>query len=225
MLEISVNKEGLLSILKKQINSFYSLSAQEYMVLKDNLDSVLSRIEYNFSNINNKYYSINWNTGGVVTFNHLHSGQYITFLYYLSNSIYKKTNDIALCDKIYGIIRIIGCIDLFYVVDLPDIFFLDHPVGSVIGRGSFSNYFSFVQNCTIGQNKGIYPEIGEFVRMCPNSIILGKSKIGNNVILSTGTIIKDQDVPDNSIVFGQSPNLIIKTYTEETMKKYFDFYI
>lgn len=64
MLEISINKEELLSILKRQINSFYSLSNQEYMVLKDNLDSVLLKIEYNFSSINNKYYGKNWNKGG-----------------------------------------------------------------------------------------------------------------------------------------------------------------
>ncbi|TEB40985.1 transferase, partial [Flavobacterium circumlabens] len=30
--------------------------------------------------------------------------------------------------------------DLFYEVNLPDIFFLDHPLGTVIGRGVFKNY-------------------------------------------------------------------------------------
>ena len=42
------------------------------------------------------------------------------------------------------------------------------------------------------------------------STILGESKIGNNVILSSGSLVKDARIPDNSIVFGQSPNLIIK---------------
>lgn len=223
MLDISVSKEELLDIVKKQVNNFYNLSGEECSVLEDTMDSALSRVEHNFSSINNKYYGENWNRG-VTTFNHLHGGQYITFLYYLSNTVYKRTNNTILCDKIYGIIKILGCVDLFYMVDLPDIFFLDHPIGSVIGRGSFSNYFSFVQNCTIGQNKGIYPELGEFVRMCPNSMILGKSKIGNYVILSAGTIIKDQDIPDNSIVFGCSPNLIIKRYSEDKIKLYFEFY-
>jgi serine O-acetyltransferase len=41
-------------------------------------------------------------------------------------------------------------------------------------------------------------------------MILGNSKIGNNVILGAGTCIKDDDIPDDSIVFGSSPNLIIK---------------
>jgi serine O-acetyltransferase len=41
-------------------------------------------------------------------------------------------------------------------------------------------------------------------------MILGNSKIGNNVILGAGACVKDQDIPDNSMVFGSSPNLIIK---------------
>lgn len=42
------------------------------------------------------------------------------------------------------------------------------------------------------------------------SIILGNSKIGKNCIISSGTYIKDEIIPDNTIVFGRSPNLIKK---------------
>ena len=35
--------------------------------------------------------------------------------------------------------------------------------------------------------------------------------IGNNVDIGAGAIVKNQDVPNDSIVFGESPNLIIKT--------------
>ena len=47
--------------------------------------------------------------------------------------------------------------------------------------------------------------------MYANSSILGKCHIGKNVQIGAGALVKNQDVPDNSIVFGQSPNLIIKT--------------
>jgi len=46
--------------------------------------------------------------------------------------------------------------------------------------------------------------------MYSNSKILGKSRIGNNVWISANTYIKDEDVPSDTIVFGQSPNLIFK---------------
>ena len=100
--------------------------------------------------------------------------------------------------------------DMFYQVELPEYFTLDHPVGSVIGRGNYSNGFSFGQNCTVGNNKGIYPTIGENFRMCANSTILGNCHVGDNVTLGAGALVKDEDIPSNSLVFGQSPNLIIK---------------
>ena len=100
--------------------------------------------------------------------------------------------------------------DLFYEVELPEYFSLDHPMGSVMGRAKYGNGFSFSQGCTVGNNHGIYPVIGENVKMCGNSSIIGNCHIGNNVTLGFGTVIKDQDIPDNSLVFGQSPNLIIK---------------
>ncbi len=58
--------------------------------------------------------------------------------------------------------------DLFYEVDLPEIFMLDHPLGSVMGRAKFGNYFAFSQNCTVGNNNNIFPEIGEYVTMTAN---------------------------------------------------------
>ena len=87
---------------------------------------------------------------------------------------------------------------------------LDHPVGSVIGRAHYSNGFTFGQNCTVGNNKGIYPVIGENITLCANSAIIGNCHIGDNVTVGAYACVKDQDVPANSIVFGQSPNLIIK---------------
>ncbi len=46
--------------------------------------------------------------------------------------------------------------------------------------------------------------------MYANSSILVKCHIGINVNIGVGSIVKNQDVPDNGTVFGQSPNLIIK---------------
>lgn len=102
-----------------------------------------------------------------------------------------------------------GC-DLYHEVDLPDYFTLDHPVGSVMGRAEYGEGFSFGQNCTVGNNRGIYPIIGRNVRMCANSSIIGNCHIGNNVTIGANSGVKDEDVPDNCIVFGYSPNLIIK---------------
>jgi serine O-acetyltransferase len=165
-----------------------------------------------FAASTNKYYNHN----GEVRFSPYHSGQWCIFLYFLANSIFRKERWEAartLCDKLYFLNKAMNGLDLYYEVEMPDIFFLDHPVGTVMGRAKYSNHFSFGQNCTVGNNKGIFPEIGERVNMMSGSKILGKSRIGNNVIIAANAYIKDQDVPSHTIVFGSSPDLTFKSNT------------
>jgi serine O-acetyltransferase len=202
-----IPKEDIIKGLLRQLNSFFSISMDEISVIYSVSETVFNRCEKNFSNNENKYYS----KFDAVYFNPYHSGQYTIFLYYLSNSIFINQNfDRKLADKIYYLNRIMNSCDLYYEVTLPDIFTLDHPLGSVMGRAKFGNYFAFSQNCTVGNNKNIFPEIGDHVTMSANTMILGNAKIGNNVILGAGCCVKDQDIPDNSLVFGYSPNLNIK---------------
>ena len=101
-------------------------------------------------------------------------------------------------------------IDIFYDVSLPDFFTLNHQVGIVLGRANYSDGFSFIQNCTVGENFGKWPTIGKDVCMCAGSSIIGDSVIGDNVLIGANATIKDEVVPSNVVVFGESPNLVIK---------------
>ena len=56
----------------------------------------------------------------------------------------------------------------------------------------------------------MFPEIGENVQMFSGAKILGRCKIGDDVIISANSYIKDENVPSNSLVFGSSPSLAIK---------------
>lgn len=202
-----IPKEDILKGLIRQLNAFFGVSNTEIKAINSLGETVFQRCEYNFSKNENKYYSRN----GVTYFNPYHSGQYTVFLYYFSNTIFMEEKDcLQLADKIYYLNRIMNACDLFYEVELPEIFRLDHPLASVMGRAKFGNYFAFGQTCNVGNNNNIFPVIGEHVTMSVNSTILGNSKIGDNVIIGAGACVKDQDVPDNSLVFGSSPNLIIK---------------
>lgn len=204
---IEIPKGDILKGLVRQLTSFFSISDNEIHIIKSLGETVFERCEFSFSKNENKYYS----KSGEAYFNPYHSGQYTVFLYYFSNTVFKADSEnTRLADKIYYLNRIMNACDLFYEVDLPEIFMLDHPLGSVMGRAKFGNYFAFGQNCTVGNNNNIFPVIGKYVTMTANSMILGNSKIGNNVIIGAGACVKDQDVPDNSLVFGSSPNLIIK---------------
>jgi serine O-acetyltransferase len=62
--------------------------------------------------------------------------------------------------------------------------------------------------------------MGEYLTMYANSTILGDCTIGENVVLASRTLVKNQDVPPNSIVYGESPDLIIKEKNEGEMRMF-----
>ncbi len=209
MMELFVSKEELINQLFRQITNFFPLSDEDKSEISSVLDVVINRCFKNFSSAKNKYYQKG--------FNPLHSVQYMIFLYYLSNEVYKQNTNNGLCDKIYYLNKIMHSVDLFYAIDLPSVFGAEHPLSSVMGRAKYSDGFFFYQNCTVGGTKDkdgniFYPEMEENVHMFSNSNILGKCHIGKNVNIGAGAIVKNEDIPDNSTVFGQSPNLIIKKH-------------
>jgi serine O-acetyltransferase len=207
-MEITIGLDKLVELSKLQIsNNFGSLNKYEIDLLEGCIIGALPFLERCFNSNRNKYYR---NSDGYLVFNPYHSAQYTIFLYYLSHLSWKKDPDCDLPAKIYYLNKLMNGCDLFYEIELPDIFYLDHPVGSVLGRASYSNYFVFQQNCTVGNNKGIYPTFGEFVWLHANTSVIGNSNIGNNVFISAGTFIKDTDISDNTVVFGKSPDLILK---------------
>lgn len=211
----TIPKEDIIALLIMQLKSHFFISEEDVAVIKSRFDFALAACEENFTHSENKYYWIEENGVRTCRFNPYHAIQYMIFLYYLSHDIYLNANVGQLCDKIYYLNKIFHSVDLFYAIELPEQFGAEHPLGSVMGRAKYSNGFFFYQGCTVGgtrdkEGKVHYPVIGKNVRMYSNSSILGSCNIGNNVNLGAGCIVKNQDVPDNSIVFGESPNLIIK---------------
>ena len=99
-------------------------------------------------------------------------------------------------------------LDAYYEVQLPDIFAVQHPVGTVLGRASYSDYFICYHNCTVGANpENDYPSFGRGVVMYGGSRVIGKTSIGDNTFVSTGAIVINGGVlePD-SVVHGIYPN-------------------
>jgi len=212
---ISFSIDELVQLVEHQIQNLFRFDRKaDAPVLHESVLQALARCEKCFSATPNKYYR----TDSATMFNPYHSGQYAIFLYYLSRSIFTTHHDVAksLADRVYYLNRALNAVDLFYEVELPDIFFLDHPVGSVMGRASYGDYFSFAQNCTVGNNKGVYPVIGRHVTMMTGSTVIGKSNVGDHVVLSAGSLVKDADIPSGSLVFGRSPHLVVKSYNQES---------
>jgi serine O-acetyltransferase len=214
---LEIPKPALHRLVEKQVNGLFGFNPRsERIVLKACVDAALERSEACFSHAVNKYYR----KDGETYFNPFHSAQYSIFLYFLSNSIYSLHPQArTLADRVYYLNKALNGADLFYEVSLPRVFFTDHPVGTVMGRAVYGEFFSFAQCCTVGNNRGIYPVIGKNVSMMAGSMLLGNCRVGDNVILGANACVKDTDIPPCSIVFGASPDLTIKTKDESYFKR------
>lgn len=211
-----ISKNEIIKLITKQLNNFFYDIEQN--VVDNNIDTALLRTERCLSAMENKYYICD----KVFKFNPYHSGQYSIFLYYLANTIYRSGITSDMPDKIYYLNKIMNSVDWYYELMLPDIFGVEHPIGSVLGRAKYSNKLFIYQGVTVGgagTGKKGYPTIGENVLLYSNTTILGASFIGNNVIVSSGCYIKDEVIPSCSLVFGQSPNLTISQKSLDYMKE------
>lgn len=208
-MRIEITHEELSALIKSQLSHLFMLRAGgETDHLEASIGPTLSKVEKCFKETANRYYS----QDNEAYFNPFHSGQYCIFLYFLSRTIFLNNPDYrSLADRVYYLNKALNAVDLFYEVELPDIFAVDHPLGTILGRAKYSDYFTCLQNCTVGNNNGIYPTIGRYVTMLSGAKLIGDSTVGDHVILSANSYVKDSDIPPCSIVFGESPNLIIKT--------------
>lgn len=167
---------------------------------------------------NRRYYD-----KGQVVFSPYVSVQWMNFLYRLSHALYLNKMILA-ANQVYYLNKVLHSNDWFYEIELPTHFLCEHPLGSVLGRAKYGDYFFVYQGTTVGGNrKGgaiHYPTIGNNVMLYANATVLGDTHIGNNVIISSGSYLINEEIPDNCIVFGKSPNLIVKHKTEVEIKAY-----
>lgn len=149
-----------------------------------------------------------------------HSVQWSIFLYSLSRVLY-LSGSLLEADSVYYLNKIMNSIDWFYQVKLPIHFCAEHPIGSILGKATYGDYLFVYQGTTVGGNPNkdgfIYPDLGNNIILCANSTILGDTHIGNNVIISANTYLINEVIPDNCIVFGKSPKIVIKQYSKKEM--------
>ena len=143
--------------------------------------------------INNKYFF----DGQHAVFDHLHGDQYAAWLYFVSNQLHRDGAPASWSKKVFLLNKMMHGCDIFYEVDLPSIFLLVHPLGTVLGRGNYQDYFMAYQRCGIGSNHDVYPSLGRHVTLRPGSAVLG-----HNVVIAAESLALDHSVPANSVYFG-----------------------
>ncbi|MBI3252273.1 MAG: serine acetyltransferase [Candidatus Omnitrophica bacterium] len=214
-MKLSLSQEQLAAYVDRQIEQFFPDGTAGIGCY---LSRTLERVDYCFSRVRNKYFL----DGEQTLFNHLHSDQYAMFLYFLSNTVWRTDGNARLASKIYGLNKALHAVDLFYEVELPSAFLLSHPVGTVLGRGNYADYFVVYQNCTVGSNlDGEYPVLEEGVVMYGGCSLIGRCHIQQNTWIAAGTLVMDRDLPRDQVVFGRHPLVASKSTRRNVQEQYF----
>lgn len=217
-MKTTLSNDTLATYLGRQLSNFFPDREVAAAELKPFVDAALERLALCFAGISDKYLPV----GREQQFNHRHTDHYAMFLYLVANTVRKMQGNMDLADKTYALNKALHAIDVYHEVELPEVFFFQHPLGTVLGRAQYGNYFMVYQRCTVGAKDQVYPRIGEGVVMFGGSAILGDCTIGKNVWLSSGTTVLGQDVPDDSVVFGQSPTIAVKPTQRNIVRDLFN---
>lgn len=195
----SLAPAGLAAYAAAQLNAMFpdpqAVSADE---LVPAVEAALPRLEHCFAHVANKYFF----DGESAVFNHLHGDQYAMWLYLLSNQLHRQGGAVSTCSKLFLLNKALHGVDAFYEVELPSIFLFVHPLGTVLGRGNYGDFFVAYQRCGVGSNNDIYPTFGRHVTMRPGSAVLGACNIGDHCQIATESLVLDRDLPANTLYIG-----------------------
>jgi len=155
-------------------------------------------------------------------FNVLQSSQHCILLYYLANTIWRRSGDTAAATRLFLMNKALNGIDLFYEIQMPAVFYIGHSVGIVLAKAVYGNYLVLYQNSTVGRHKDQIPQIGERVVLYPNTAVIGRSVIGDDAVLSQGTSAVNKTVPPGVIAFrGTGSDLAFQPRPDDLLQEYF----
>ena len=215
---LSLERCELIEYTKRQLNYFFpDNNLVEVYQLNNIIDLTLDRLSFCFKHVAFERY----NKKGETTLNHLYADQYLMFLWFLANTIWKEKQNDIIASKLYYLNKSLHGLDCMFDTNLPDIFLVFHGVGTMLGKAMYSDFFVVLQGCTVGSNNGLYPVLGKGVSLTANSSIIGNCKIEDRVIISTRTSIIDKNIGKDNVAFINSNNGMLeikkskKCYTQQ----------
>ncbi|MDU8673308.1 MULTISPECIES: LbetaH domain-containing protein [Paenibacillus] len=198
MFKLTLTMDELHNYVLRQLNNFYpdnDLLSKDKL-FKDSFDHALERTEYCFQHIALQAYHHQGNT----FFSHLHSDQYTLFLWFLSNSVWKRFDDSELASKLFYLNKALNGVVCMYDANMPNIFLILHG-GVVLGKASYSDFFVCYQGCTVGAINGIYPKLGKGVILAPQSSIIGDCTVGDLVTIGNQALLRNRNLDSRSLYY------------------------
>jgi serine O-acetyltransferase len=215
-MKLSLPKAELKIFVGKQLDHFFP---DKYRFAGADIDAAfdeaLDRIEYCFRFVALPGYV----QDGQSIFSHLHSDHYSHFLYYFGNSLWKRSDNMPICSKLTLLNKSLNGLFCSHKLALPDIFHLEHPVGTVIGHAQYSNFLVILQNVTINTNLAL--KIGEGVVFSAGATVVGSKPIGTRSSIGSNTLVFDTEIPADSVVFSGSDGVTVRPRTKAYLAQTF----
>jgi serine O-acetyltransferase len=212
------------SKLHSQILSNLNMYFSEFLPVRESHDGLwpltlteecIIEFEVNAAEISRKYFMA---TEGL-KLNPLNSDHMAMFLYLLSRKIITKLGYYKIADSISYLNKIMHGIDVWHTVVLPKNFIFVHPVGTVLGKASYSDFIAVYQGVTVGSSTSKYPTFDGPVVLYSNVSILGDCYIGKNTVIGANTMLIDKKIPPDSNVWN-SKELVIQQHFEDIKQKF-----
>ena len=149
-----------------------------------------------------------WRASG---FDPLVSGQYATLLYFLARETWTIHGDAATATRLFLVNKALNAMEIFYEIELPEVFLLGHTPGLVLAKASYGSHLVLHQGCTVGRKSDDErPVIEDRVVLFPQSMVIGRCHIRANTVLAPGVCLVDTDTPgDCYVVNGPEGPLIV----------------
>lgn len=156
-------------------------------------------------------------------FDPLNSGQYATFLYYLSSVVHGQGGDREIPSKLFLLNKALNGIDLYYEIEMPPVFLIGHTVGMVFAKATYGSHCIFHQGCTVGRNGDDRPVLERGVILYPNASVIGACHIGENTVVSPGVQLVNTSTPGHCIVLsGPDGRPVFKPIHEYYAERYLE---
>lgn len=218
-MKMSMNATDFTLFLQRQFYNFFPDKQESFDEMLPLVEDSIEQITYSFSMSRMKFA----HDAGGPRFSHLNTDQYAVFLCLLAQTAYRNAA-IAIAEKAYAMNKALHGLDVFYEIALPKIFAFAHPVGTVLGRGEFSDYLCVYQGVTIGANlNDVYPTIGRGVALYAGSMVMGASRVGDNCMIAAGSLLMDMEVPDNHVAFGRHPHVELRPNRRDVIRDIFKY--
>jgi len=155
-------------------------------------------------------------------FNVLQSSQHCIYLYYLSNTIWKRSGDTAAPTRLFLMNKALNGIDLFYEIAMPEAFYIGHSVGIVLAKATYGNHLVLYQNANVGRHKADIPVLGDRVILYPGSAVVGRAIIEDGAVLAQGARAINRRVPANQMPFAAAGgDLTFRPTPDDLIREYF----